>query len=124
MRLAKVELVWFRGAAVKAELVLDGCSAVVFGTNGSGKSSFVDGVEVCMTGGKVGHLIHEYSGRYQDKGLINTRRPDGVSAKATVSLSDQTAASLEWVTHRKPCHLGEPGDAYVQRQRSRSSDDH
>lgn len=97
MRLTKVELVWFRGAAAKAELILDGGSAVVFGTNGSGKSTFVDGVEVCMTGGKVGHLIHEYSGRYQDKGLINTRRPDGVSAKATVSLSDQTAASLEWV---------------------------
>jgi hypothetical protein len=97
MRLARVELAWFRGAASKAELVLDGRSAVVFGTNGSGKSSFVDGVEVCMTGGKVGHLIHEYSGRYQDKGLINTRRPDAVSTRASVSLSDQTAASLEWV---------------------------
>lgn len=96
MRLGKVELTWFRGAAAKAELTLDGGSSVVFGTNGSGKSSFVDGVEACMTGGKVGHLTHEYSGRYQDRGLVNTRRPEGAHSKAVVTLSDGTTSRLEW----------------------------
>ena len=48
---------------------------VVYGTNGSGKSSFVDAVEYVLNDGKIQHLSHEYSGRYQEKGLHNTHKP-------------------------------------------------
>jgi DNA repair exonuclease SbcCD ATPase subunit len=62
----------------------------VYGPNGAGKSSFVDGIEACVKGGKVAHLSHEYSGRHQEKGLINTHRPAGRAASITLTLT-QTA---------------------------------
>ena len=69
---------------------------VVFGANGSGKSSFVDGVETCLNGGKVGHLSHEYSGRNQEKGLINVARPPTHASSVTMVLSDGSKTRLEW----------------------------
>ncbi|MDR7225060.1 ABC-type lipoprotein export system ATPase subunit [Aminobacter aminovorans] len=58
----------------------------VYGANGAGKSSFVDGVEVCVSNGKVAHLAHEYSGRHQEKALINTHRPFGRPASVSVTM--------------------------------------
>lgn len=56
MRLRSISLRWFRGAAKEATLELGGRSAAIYGTNGAGKSSFVDGIEVTLEWGKVGHL--------------------------------------------------------------------
>jgi energy-coupling factor transporter ATP-binding protein EcfA2 len=80
MRIKTIQLSWFRGAAEVATLDTTGKSLVVFGTNGSGKSSFVDAVEHVINKGKIGHLAHEYSGRHQEKGIINThKRPEDSS---------------------------------------------
>lgn len=79
---------WFRGAAEAATLDTNGKSLVVFGTNGSGKSSFVDAVEHVINKGKIGHLTHEYSGRHQEKGIINTHKPVEDSTKLEFVLDD------------------------------------
>ncbi|KKR23748.1 MAG: SMC domain protein [Candidatus Yanofskybacteria bacterium GW2011_GWD2_39_48] len=70
---------WFRGASDEVLLELASKSVVVYGPNGSGKSSFVDAVEHIINKGKIGHLAHEYSGRRQEKGVINTATPEGAS---------------------------------------------
>lgn len=96
MRLRSISLHWFRGAAEGATLVLGGRSATIYGTNGAGKSSFVDGVEVTVSGGKVGHLSHEYSGRNQEKGLLNAARPAGQRTTVVVTLTDGSSETLTW----------------------------
>ena len=45
----------------------DGKSWGIYGCNGAGKSSFVDSIEYGINGGKIGHLVSEYSGRNQEK---------------------------------------------------------
>lgn len=98
MRLKSISLSWFRGAAASATLTLNGRSAVVFGVNGAGKSSFVDGIEASLCGGKVGHLGHEYSGRNQEKGLVNTERPPNAATNVEIALSDGSKATSRWTT--------------------------
>lgn len=80
MRLDSLELLWFRGAAAAISLELNGKSQVVYGANGSGKSSFVDAIEYALRDGRIGHLSHEYSGRHQEKGVLNTHKPANESA--------------------------------------------
>lgn len=96
MRFRSISLQWFRGAAANAALILDGKSTAVFGANGAGKSSFVDGVEAALSAGKVVHLAHEYSGRNQEKGLINTARPTDQASKVELALADGSAEILTW----------------------------
>jgi chromosome segregation ATPase len=67
VRIDTIRLSWFRGAGSDVVLPVGGSSIFVFGANGTGKSTFVDGIEVCVAGGKVAHLAHEYSGRHQEK---------------------------------------------------------
>ncbi len=87
MRIQRIDLSWFRGAAAEASLPLKCKSAVVYGENGSGKSSFVDAVEYVLQG-KIGHLSHEYSGSHQSKGILNTHTPDGSSATVNIEFED------------------------------------
>ena len=75
MRIKSVQLSWFRDAADPVSLDVGCKSKVVYGQNGSGKSSFVDAVEYAIRAGKIGHLAHEYSGRRQEKGIRNTHTP-------------------------------------------------
>lgn len=88
MKLRSVTLRWFRGAAEDATLPLDGQCALVYGSNGAGKSSFVDAVEHVINDGKIGHLRHEHAGANQEKGCINTHRPEGKQTSLTVVLAD------------------------------------
>lgn len=69
---------------------------MLYGPNGAGKSSFLDAVEATITNGKVAHLGHQYSGRNQEKGLINTNRPAGAPTSVQIKLTDGTASSLAW----------------------------
>lgn len=75
MRIKIIELSWFRGAADPVSLEPDCKSMVVYGVNGSGKSSFVDAVEYVLNDGKISHLAHEYSGKHQEKAVPNTHKP-------------------------------------------------
>jgi energy-coupling factor transporter ATP-binding protein EcfA2 len=93
MRLQSISLAWFRGAADSVALELDGKSAVIYGSNGSGKSSFVDAVEYTMTG-KIGHLSHEYSGKRQEKALVNTHIPVDLNSEVHIIFVDKSKTIL------------------------------
>ena len=73
MRIKSIELAWFRGAADPVSLETNCKSMVVYGENGSGKSSFVDAVEYLLKG-SIDHLKTEYSGSRQVKAIPNTHR--------------------------------------------------
>lgn len=88
MRVKAIWLSWFRGAADTVSLEPNCKSMVVYGENGSGKSSFVDAVEYVLRGGRIGHLSHEYSGKHQEKAVINTHRPEGRNAEVGMTFQD------------------------------------
>ncbi len=106
MRIKAIELEWFRGAAATATLALNSKSMVIYGENGSGKSSFVDAVEYVINGHKVGHLTHEYSGKYQEKGLVNTHRPKGKTTRLRVSFSNGSRLVAEVQPHGASTRCG------------------
>jgi energy-coupling factor transporter ATP-binding protein EcfA2 len=88
MKLDKIHLSWFRGAAESGTLELDSKNLVVYGSNGSGKSTFVDGLEYIINRGKIRHLSHEYSGRRQELGVRNTHAPEGTSSRCEIYFDD------------------------------------
>jgi hypothetical protein len=93
MRFRSIHMRWFRGAADAVGLELDGKSTVIYGSNGSGKSSFVDAVEYTMTG-RIGHLAHEYSGKRQEKALVNTHTPAGQNSEVRIIFGDKSETTL------------------------------
>lgn len=88
MIIRELKLKWFRGAADEAVLDCGGKSAVIYGTNGAGKSSFVDGIEFLLSDGRIRHLAHEYSGQKQERGIRNTHSPDGAGAEVLIAFAD------------------------------------
>jgi recombinational DNA repair ATPase RecF len=90
VRIKSISLAWFRGAAEFLTLELGSKSAVIYGENGAGKSSFVDAIEYVLNDGKIGHLSHEYSGRHQEKGVINTHTPADANAVLAIALDDDS----------------------------------
>jgi energy-coupling factor transporter ATP-binding protein EcfA2 len=95
MRIESIELSWFRGAADPVALTLECKSKVVYGGNGSGKSSFVDAVEYVLNEGKIKHLAHEYSGKHQEKAIPNTHRPDGRKTRIKIRFQDKSDVTAE-----------------------------
>jgi hypothetical protein len=95
MRIKAIQLSWFRGAAVKDSLKLGCKSMVVYGENGSGKSSFVDAVEYVLNGGKIKHLAHEYSGKRQEKAIPNTHMPEGEKTALSIKFKDDSELLVE-----------------------------
>lgn len=95
MRIKTIQLAWFRGAADFVSLDPDCKSMVVYGTNGSGKSSFVDAVEYVINDGKIGHLAHEYSGKRQEKAVPNTHRPQDRKTELRIKLKDASEVKAE-----------------------------
>jgi hypothetical protein len=60
-----------------------------------------------LAGGKVAHLAHEYSGRHQEKGLINTHRPPGRPASVTVSVAETgEGVTCTWIGSGAPKTTG------------------
>ncbi len=92
MRIKKIELAWFRGAADAIVLEPDSKSMVIYGENGSGKSSFVDAVEYVLSKGSIEHLKTEYSGTRQEKAVPNTQRP--LDAKTTLRFTFKEDSEL------------------------------
>ena len=95
MRIESIELEWFRGAADSVALDPGSKSIVVYGENGSGKSCFVDAVEHALSGGRIGHLAHEYSGKHQEKAIINTHCPEGKRAEFRIKFKDKSELRVE-----------------------------
>lgn len=88
MRLQRISLSWFRGAGNLSELETEQQSIVVYGANGSGKSTFVDAIEYVRNDGKIGHLSHDYSGARQQLGTRNTHTPTGTDATIRLEYAD------------------------------------
>lgn len=90
MRIKTIGLSWFRGAADSVKLDLNSRSVVIYGNNGSGKSSFVDAIEYAIENGKVNYLANEYSGRKQENAIPNTHTPSGQSSSISITFNDDT----------------------------------
>jgi len=95
MRIKSIELSWFRGAADPVSLEPDCKSIVVYGMNGSGKSSFVDAAEYVLNDGKIKHLAHEYSGKHQEKAIPNTHMPEGRKPELSIKFADDSELRIE-----------------------------
>lgn len=93
MPLNEITLEWFRGAAHAVSLQTRGKCVVVYGPNGSGKTSFVDGIEYLISGGKIRHLAHEYSGRRLEKAILNSHS-DVSLASVALKLDDTTVKAV------------------------------
>jgi energy-coupling factor transporter ATP-binding protein EcfA2 len=95
MRIKTIQLSWFRGAADPVSLETNSKSMVVYGENGSGKSSFVDSVEYILNNGRISHLAHEYSGKHQEKAVHNTHKPQGQKTDFIIKFADNSELKTE-----------------------------
>jgi len=95
MKIKKINISWFRGAADPVELDLNLKSLVLYGENGAGKSSFVDAIEYNINNGRINHLAHEYSGKKQEKAVINTHIPENQSGHITITLDDDSSVETK-----------------------------
>ena len=96
MRIRTIELAWFRGAAGGVALEPNGKSMVVYGENGSGKSSFVDAVEYVLNNGSIEHLRTEYSGSRQVNAIPNTHKPANVNSTLRFKFQDSSELKIEF----------------------------
>ena len=95
MRVESIAITWFRGSADRVALSTKLKSVVVYGQNGSGKSSFVDAVEYVLKSGRIGHLAHEYSGKHQEKGVINTHTPVEETTELSITFQKDLTISRQ-----------------------------
>lgn len=95
MRIEIIEIAWFRGAGDAIALDTKSKSVVVYGENATGKSCFVDAIEYVLNGGRIGHLAHEYSGKRQEKAIINTHAPKGKTTRLRVKFKDKSELTTE-----------------------------
>jgi hypothetical protein len=110
MRVKSISLSWFRGAGDSAILKTDLKNVVVYGVNGSGKSSFSDAIEYVVTRGKIRHLMHEYSGSRQEKGVINTHAPTGSSAAICITFEGDISIDAKLTSNGTPSFNSNPED--------------
>ena len=110
LKIETLELSWFRGASESASLETNGKNVVLYGSNGSGKSSFVDGLEYIISDGRIEHLAHEYSGRRQEASIINTQIPDGVNSKINLTFTNNDSINVEIDSEGNKTATSEPED--------------
>ena len=95
MKINSIELNWFRGASDQAVLTVNGKSIVVYGENGSGKSSFVDAFEYMLTNGRIEHLRNEYADRSGQRNCVrNTETPEDTDSKAVIKYINENQTSV------------------------------
>lgn len=95
MKIKKIKISWFRGAADSIELDLNLKSLVLYGENGAGKSSFVDAIEHNINNGRINHLAHEYSGKRQEKAVLNTHIPKNQNGDISITLEDNSTVETK-----------------------------
>ena len=96
MRIRTIQLAWFRGAAGAIALEPNGKSMVVYGENGSGKSSFLDAVEYVLNNGSIEHLRTEYSGSRQVNAIPNTHKPANGNSTLRFKFQDSSELKIEF----------------------------
>ena len=95
LRIQAIELSWFRGAGARVSLRPLSKNLIVYGANGSGKSSFVDAIEYILAGERIEHLAHEYSGHKQVVAVRNTHTPNGVPSKIRLEFDNHSVIETE-----------------------------
>jgi len=95
MKIETIELKWFRGAASSTKIDLGGKNIVIYGSNGSGKSSFVDAFEYLIQNGRIKHLSHEFSGRKQEKGIRNTHTPANTNSEIIINFNNSKSINIK-----------------------------
>lgn len=113
MKVSQVRLSWFRGAANLAELSTNDRSLAVYGPNGAGKSCFVDAIEYTLRSGRIEHLAHEYSGKNQEKAVLNTHRPEGVEAGIEIVLADKSRIEVSISPNGTHATKADGGDDFL-----------
>jgi len=68
---------------------------VIYGENGSGKSSFVDAVEYILNNNRITHLAHEYSGKHQEKAIHNTHKPQDQKTEFIIKFAEGSELHTE-----------------------------
>ena len=111
MRIKSIELAWFRGAADPVSLEPNCKSMVVYGENGSGKSSFVDAVEYVLNNGSIEHLRTEYSGTHQVKAIPNTHKPEGGKTTLRFKFNDDSDLKIDFNPNGSSKSSGAQGTA-------------
>lgn len=106
MKVESISLSWFRGVASKLTLAAEGQSVVVYGPNGSGKSTFPDAFEYLISGGKIGHLSHEYSGSRLERAVRNTHAPPEEPAAIEIALQTGERVRVEISAGGKSVYSG------------------
>ena len=99
MRIKSLDLAWFRGAADPVTLDLNCKSMVVYGNNGSGKSSFVDAVEYVLNNGRIEHLKHEYSISHQANGIPNSHKPKTSQTSLQLKFEDDSDIQITFTSN-------------------------
>ena len=111
MRIQSIELAWFRGAADPVSLEPNCKSMVVYGENGSGKSSFVDAVEYVLNKGSIEHLRTEYSGTHQVKAIPNTHKPEVAKTTLRFKFNDDSDLNIDFKPNGSSNSSGAQGPA-------------
>ena len=99
MRIKSVQLAWFRGAAAPVSLELNCKSMVIYGENGSGKSSFIDAVEYVLNSGRIEHLRTEYSGSHQMNAIPNTHKPKVSKTALRFNFEDDSELKVDFCSN-------------------------
>jgi len=94
MKIANMDLSWFRGASKRVCLETEGKSVVIYGDNATGKSSFADAFEFIMTKGRIEHLAHEYKDKEHKNCLRNTNAPSDATTRATIEFDTGESVSI------------------------------
>ena len=102
MRIKSLELAWFRGAADPVTLDLNCKSMVLYGNNGSGKSSFIDAVEYVLHNGRIEHLTHEYSSPHQANAIPNTHKPKTSKTALQIKFEDDSDIQITFMSNGAP----------------------
>ena len=102
-RISKLHVKGYRGITNEVDLLFDGKSLILFGENGTGKSSFVEAIERLFTG-KISSLDGRARGLSSARHGPSTEVPDG-GHEIEVTFDDGSIFNLDTSLESMPDHI-------------------